>query len=151
MTFKLLTHIFLLGWFGVQLSGCGDKAKEKAPPSPPPKATPAPEVSSPPADEKHLVTAKTRETYQWYCTQCHGLKGKGDGVNARLLTVPPRDHTKADYLETRTDKQLFDAITLGGLAVGRAPCMPSWGNTLDEKMIHSLVGYIRELCECEAF
>lgn len=151
MTFKFLINILLLGWFVVQLSGCGDKAKETAPPSPPPKATPGSEASSPSTAEKYAVTAKTRETYQWYCTQCHGLKGKGDGVNARLLTVPPRDHTKVDYLETRTDKQLFDAITLGGLAVGRAPCMPSWGNTLDENMIHSLVSYIRELCECEAF
>lgn len=151
MTFRILTHILLIGWFVVPLSGCGEKTKETDSPSPPTKTTPAPEASSPSTVKKYAVTAKTRETYQWYCTQCHGLKGKGDGVNARLLTVPPRDHTKADYLETRTDKQLFDAIKLGGLAVGRAPCMPSWGDTLDETMIHSLVGYIRELCECEAF
>jgi mono/diheme cytochrome c family protein len=151
MTLKFLTHILLFGYLVTQLSGCGDKAKETAPPSPPLKSTPAPEASSPVIAKKYAVTEKTRETYQWYCAQCHGLKGKGDGVNARLLTVPPRDHTKADYLETRTDKQLFDAITLGGLAVGRAPCMPSWGHTLDEKMILSLVGYIRELCDCEAF
>lgn len=96
------------------------------------------------------VTDKTRQTYQWYCSQCHGNEGKGDGVNAKLLTVPPRDHTKADYLEGRTDQQLFDAIKLGGLVVGRAPCMPAWGHTLDEEMIRSLVGYIRELCQCES-
>jgi mono/diheme cytochrome c family protein len=96
------------------------------------------------------VTDKTRQTYQWYCSQCHGNEGKGDGVNAKLLTVPPRNHTKADYLESRTDQQLFDAIKLGGLVVGRAPCMPAWGHTLDEKMIRSLVGYIRELCQCES-
>jgi mono/diheme cytochrome c family protein len=148
MTLKNWIQIFLFGWLIASLSGCGDNTKETAQPSPPPIATPSPETSAP---AKIAVTAKTRETYQWYCTQCHGQKGKGDGVNARLLTVPPRDHTKASYLETRTDKQLFDAIKLGGLAVGRAPCMPSWGNTLDEKMILSLVGYIRELCDCEAF
>jgi len=151
MTFKIIFKILLSGGLALQLSGCGDNAKETATPPPPPKATNVPAPSPPPAPQKSLVTAKTRETYQWYCTQCHGLKGKGDGINAKLLTVPPRDHTKADYLETRTDKQLFDAIKLGGLAVGRAPCMPSWGNTLDEKMIHSLVRYIRELCACEAF
>ena len=133
----------LLGWLVMQLSGCGDNNNETLPPPSPPKATHAP--------EKTAVTAKTREVYQWYCAQCHGQKGKGDGVNARLLTVPPRDHTKADYLETRTDQQLFEAIQLGGLALGRAPCMPSWGNTLEEKTIHSLVRYIRELCACEAF
>ena len=98
-----------------------------------------------------LVTEETRQTYQWYCSQCHGIKGKGDGINAKFLTVPPRNHTKAAYLETRTDEQLFEAIKFGGLSVGRAPCMPAWGHTLAEDTIHSLVRYIRELCHCEAF
>jgi len=98
-----------------------------------------------------LVTEETRQTYQWYCSQCHGIKGKGDGINAKFLTVPPRNHTKAAYLETRTDEQLFEAIKFGGLSVGRAPCMPAWGHTLEEDTIHSLVRYIRELCHCEAF
>ena len=97
------------------------------------------------------VTEETRQTYQWYCSQCHGIKGKGDGINAKFLTVPPRNHTKAAYLETRTDEQLFEAIKFGGLSVGRAPCMPAWGHTLAEDSIHSLVRYIRELCHCEAF
>jgi len=151
MTLKNLIKILLSGWLVLQLSGCGDNAKETVTPPPPPRATNVPATSPPSASKNSAVTAETREVYQWYCTQCHGLKGKGDGINAKLLTVPPRDHTKAYYLETRTDKQLFSSIQLGGLAVGRAPCMPSWGNTLDEKMIHSLVRYIRELCQCEAF
>jgi cytochrome c oxidase cbb3-type subunit III len=96
------------------------------------------------------VTEDTRKTYQWYCTQCHGIKGKGDGVNAKFLTVPPRNHTKAEYLETRTDEQLFEAIKFGGLSVGRAPCMPAWGHTISDDVIESLVQYIRELCRCEA-
>ena len=97
-----------------------------------------------------IVTAETRSTYQWYCAQCHGIEGKGDGINAKFLTVPPRNHTKAEYLETRTDEQLFQAIKSGGLSVGRAPCMPAWGHTIDENTIHELVRYIRELCQCES-
>ena len=78
------------------------------------------------------VTEETRQTYQWYCSQCHGIKGKGDGINAKFLTVPPRNHTKATYLETRTDEQLFEAIKFGGLSIGRAPaCLP--GGTLLRK------------------
>jgi cytochrome c oxidase cbb3-type subunit 3 len=96
------------------------------------------------------VTEKTRQAYRRYCAQCHGVKGHGDGINAPYLVVPPRDHTKSDYLETRTDQQLFDAIKLGGLAVGRAPCMPAWEHTFENKIIHSLVNYIRELCDCKA-
>lgn len=133
------------------LAACGDNTQGPAKVAP---SVAAPEKTAPaavaPQPQPEPVSQKTRDTYQWYCTQCHGLKGKGDGINAKHLTVPPRDHTKGEYLETRTDQQLFDAIKLGGLAVGRAPCMPSWGSTLDDESIHSLVRYIRELCECEA-
>ncbi len=120
---------------------------------------PPPIVAEPPAAEPYVpapeeakpvqVTQKTRDTYQWYCSQCHGVEGKGDGMNALHLAVPPRNHTKADYLGTRTNQHLFDAIKLGGLAVGRAPCMPAWGNTLADEEITGLVNYIRELCQCE--
>jgi len=103
-----------------------------------------------PVADASSVTEETRQVYQRYCAQCHGVKGHGDGINAPYLVVPPRDHTKGDYLETRSDQQLFDVIKLGGLAVGRAPCMPAWGYTFENKMIHSLVSYIRELCDCKA-
>jgi mono/diheme cytochrome c family protein len=140
---------FLIGGVALLaiLAGCGqDPAEEKPSPS-----STASEPSTPPsAPRAHPVTQETRDTYQFYCAQCHGTDGHGKGINAPHLTVPPRDHTKADYLETRTDEHLFTAIQQGGLAVGRAPYMPSWGHTLDENTIHSLVSYIRELCQCES-
>lgn len=139
----LITGMMLIALF----AGCGQDSEDKKPPAAPTEsASPAPA----PAPRAHPVTQETRETYQFYCAQCHGTDGHGKGINAPYLTVPPRDHTKADYLETRTDEHLFTAIQQGGLAVGRAPCMPSWGHTLDDDTIHSLVSYIRELCQCEA-
>ena len=131
------------------LSGCGSENPTQQV-KPPAEAVPVVPDRSAPVVNVSQVTEETRQTYQWYCTQCHGEKGHGNGVNAPHLVVPPRDHTKASYLETRSDEQLFEAIKLGGLAVGRAPCMPAWGNTLEDKTIHSLVSYIRELCDCEA-
>ncbi len=127
-------------------AGCGpDPAEER------PAASPADSASTTPAAARaHPVTAQIRQTYRFYCAQCHGTEGHGNGINAPYLTVPPRDHTKADYLETRSDEHLFTAIQKGGLAVGRTPCMPSWEYTLDEDTIHSLVSYIRKLCQCEA-
>jgi len=132
--------------------GCSEKKTEKISILKPPLKTEsqALELSDEVTPEPIVVTAKTRETYQWYCAQCHGIKGKGDGINAKFLTVPPRNHTKAEYLETRTDEQFFKAIKFGGLSVGRAPCMPAWGNTLKDSTIYELVRYIRELCNCEA-
>ena len=128
-------------------SGCGFEPTTQS--ANPPEANPSvPKIPVPVVDV--LVSEKSRQTYKRYCTQCHGEKGHGDGINAPYLVVPPRDHTKADYLETRSDQQLFEAIKLGGLAVGRAPCMPAWGHTFDDKTIRSLVGYIRDLCNCKA-
>ena len=129
------------------LAGCGQDSAEEEPSSSAPATTPS---APSPAPRAHPVTPEIRDTYQFYCAQCHGVDGHGKGINAPHLTVPPRDHTKADYLETRTDEQLFTAIQQGGLAVGRAPCMPRWGHTLDDNTIHSLVSYIRELCQCES-
>lgn len=144
----LLTGIALLT---ILVTACG-QSEQATPTAKPPTQQEAREVTPQPPQPKIVpVTEETRQTYQWYCSQCHGIKGKGDGINAKFLTVPPRNHTKAVYLETRTDEQLFEAIKFGGLSVGRAPCMPAWGHTLAEETIHSLVRYIRELCHCEAF
>ena len=132
-----ITTLAVLAW----LTGCGQShEKQAATPLKPPL----------PQEVEKAHPENPRKTYRWYCAQCHGIEGKGNGINAKLLTVPPRDHTKVEYLETRTDEQLFEAIKFGGLSVGRAPCMPAWGHTLDEGTIHSLVQYIRELCQCEA-
>ncbi len=146
--------IWVLGGFLILFAACGQPEDPKAPPSGPQETAQAPSPTTAPpkpgGPRRTQVSQKTRETYRWYCAQCHGLKGKGDGINAKFLTVPPRDHTKSDYLETRSDQQLFQAIQSGGLSVGRAPCMPRWGHTLDDERIWALVDYIRELCQCEA-
>ena len=140
-------------WITVCLSSCGPASEAPRSNAPSVQAD-APEIASNPvhipAPKVIPVSKETHRVYQWYCAQCHGVKGHGDGINASHLVVPPRNHAKADYLETRSDQQLFDAIKLGGLAVGRAPYMPAWGHTLDDETIQSLVRYIRELCVCKA-
>lgn len=146
--------IFLAGIIAlalvIGLSGCGENTEKQATPVIKPPVQQEVHEVRPQVPEPVLVTEDTRKTYQWYCAQCHGVEGKGNGINAKFLTVPPRNHTKAQYLETRSDEQLFEAIKFGGLSVGRAPCMPAWEHTLDDGTIQSMVQYIRELCQCEA-
>ncbi|MZH02224.1 MAG: cytochrome c [Nitrospinae bacterium] len=145
-----MNHKFLLsGIIIVLVTACGQSELPTNAVKPPIQQELGEVLTQDPQPQLAQVTEDTRQTYQWYCSQCHGVKGKGDGINAKFLTVPPRNHTKAAYLETRTDEQLFEAIKFGGLSVGRAPCMPAWGHTLEEDVIHSLVRYIRELCHCE--
>ena len=145
---KKAIHISMFMVFAI-LSACSSESTSPHQAKLPKIDSTVPRDSQPVADVSP-VTEETRQVYQRYCAQCHGIEGHGDGVNAPYLVVPPRDHTKGDYLETRFDQQLFDAIKLGGLAVGRAPCMPAWEHTFEDKTIHSLVNYIRELCDCRA-
>lgn len=88
------------------------------------------------------------KTYQWYCAPCHGNKGNGKGFNAKNLDPRPADHTDIKLMSGRTDRELHDAVTGGGRAVGKSTLMPPWGQTLSETRIESLILYLRELCGC---
>lgn len=90
-----------------------------------------------------------RDNYRFFCAQCHGLEGKGDGPNAtRHMPVDPRDHTSAYDMSKMTDQDIVDAITGGGTATAKSSLMPPFGDTLTEEEIRALKDYIRGLCDC---
>jgi len=84
--------------------------------------------------------------YQTYCTQCHGVSGKGKGINASHLSVQPRNHTDTAEMSARTDADLFKAIKQGGQSVNKSILMPNWDGNLNDDDIRDLVAYLRELC-----
>ncbi len=88
--------------------------------------------------------------YFYWCTQCHGVAGRGDGVNSTSdMRINPRDHTDASYMSTRTDQQLEDVIKGGGVSISKSSMMPPWRATLTDKEIKSVVLYLRKLCNCQ--
>ncbi|TLS66464.1 cytochrome c [Mariprofundus erugo] len=86
--------------------------------------------------------------YKSYCMQCHGMHGKGDGVNVPAMNVQPRDHSDNKYMMTRTNTDIYKAIKFGGPAVNKSVKMPAWGDTFTEEELQEMVGHIRTLC-CE--
>jgi len=86
--------------------------------------------------------------YKSYCMQCHGMHGKGDGVNVPAMNVLPRDHSDNKYMMQRTNTEIFKVIKFGGPAINKSVKMPAWGDTFTEEEITQLVGHIRSLC-CE--
>ena len=94
--------------------------------------------------------ADSEKTYQQYCAPCHGDRGDGNGFNAKNLDPRPANHTDAVFMSKRSDRELFDAISGGGRAVGKAAIMPPWGNTLNTSQIKYLVRYLRKLCGCDS-
>ena len=87
--------------------------------------------------------------YRFYCAQCHGLTGVGDGPNAtRHQPVAPRNFTSAPEMSALTDAGIILAIGRGGGAVARSTLMPPFASTLTEEEIIELKDYLRRLCRC---
>ncbi|MAY68427.1 MAG: cytochrome C class I [Rhodospirillaceae bacterium] len=98
-------------------------------------------LPAPAADAAH-----GKALYRTYCTQCHGLSGDGKGVNAKQLSVQPRNHQDRAEMSARTDADLFKAIKEGGQAVNKSILMPNWDGNMTDDEIHDVVAYLRELC-----
>lgn len=86
--------------------------------------------------------------YKTYCMQCHGMHGKGDGVNVPAMNILPRDHSDHDYMMKRSNTEIYKVIKFGGPAINKSVKMPPWGDTFTEQELRELVGHIRTLC-CE--
>lgn len=95
--------------------------------------------------------ADSRQAFDFYCAQCHGVKGDGRGVNVtKDFATDPRDFTDARNMENRSDEDIRRAIMDGGPAISKSAWMPPWGATLSIEEIDGLVAYIREMCNCSS-
>jgi mono/diheme cytochrome c family protein len=95
------------------------------------------------------VPGQGRALYVYRCSACHGPGGKGDGPSGELLVrkhgVRPRDLTDARFIRTKSDKDLFAVISLGGGHLGRSVYMPAWANDLTPAQTKDLVAYLRQI------
>jgi mono/diheme cytochrome c family protein len=90
-----------------------------------------------------------KDNYRFYCAQCHGLSGKGNGPNARdEMPVSPRNHTSKVEMKKLTDEEILSVIRHGGEATSKSSVMPSFSKTLTEAEIKALKDYLRQLCAC---
>ncbi|MDJ0955991.1 MAG: cytochrome c [Arenicellales bacterium] len=92
---------------------------------------------------------EAEQLFNFYCAQCHGVGGKGDGPNVTAdFPVDPRNFTKADEMEKLSDADIKNVILEGGPVVSKSPMMPPWGKTLSDEQVDALVQYLRKLCNC---
>ena len=102
------------------------------------------------AGTDRALAVDAKEVFTFYCAQCHGLEGNGDGPNVTAdFPVTPRKFSNADEMNKLTDADLRNAILDGGPAVSKSAMMPPWSKTLTDEEVGALVGYLRELCACE--
>lgn len=106
------------------------------------------DIAPNPRDEAFLLSPK--KTFEYYCSPCHGTKGKGDGTFFTIDLKPkPRNLTDVDYMAKKTNDDLTRAISGGSRAVDKSNLCPPWGGTFSEKKIKELVAYVRSLSEQE--
>lgn len=90
--------------------------------------------------------ADPNEGKQWYyvyCITCHGWTLQGDGPVAIAIDPRPRILTFGDYMNKKTNLELFTAIKGGGEAVDLSGSMPAWGNFLQDQDIWNIVAWLR--------
>ncbi len=96
------------------------------------------------------LSADIEQVFKFYCAQCHGLGGKGDGPNVTEdFPVSPRNFTNADEMNKLTDADIKNVILDGGPAMSKSPMMPPWGKTLSAEEVDGLIAHVRKLCACE--
>lgn len=93
--------------------------------------------------------ADATQTYNFYCAQCHGIQGKGDGPNITPeFATTPRDYTNQAEMEKLTDAEIRNVILDGGTSVGKSSLMPAWSKTLSDSQVEDMVAVLREFCQC---
>ena len=93
---------------------------------------------------------EVEQVFGFYCAQCHGMEGKGDGPNVTAdFPVDPRNFTNAEEMEKLSDADIKNVILQGGPVASKSPMMPPWGKTLSEEQVDALVKHLRKLCNCE--
>lgn len=97
-----------------------------------------------------VMAADATQVFQFYCSQCHGLEGKGDGPNVTAdFATDPRNFTNAEEMEKLSDADIKNVILDGGPSVSKSALMPPWSKTLTEAQVDDMVKVLRGFCACE--
>lgn len=96
-----------------------------------------------------VSAARAQDNFEWYCVQCHGPEGAGDGINSEVdeLPVGPMALSKGKEMKKFSNDQIIKTLTHGGPANTLESLMPPWGNTFTADEIKELMLYVRSLCK----
>lgn len=99
-------------------------------------------VSSPPPVDARLL-ARGRERYDAFCSPCHGLSGRGDGMIVQRGFPAPPSYGEA-RLRAAPGRYIFDVIT-NGYGV-----MYSYAARVEPEDRWAVVAYVRALQEAQS-
>lgn len=88
-----------------------------------------------------LIQADGKKLFKDECASCHGKQGRGNGRAGRDMDPRPTDITKPEFLDEKSDEELFKAIIEGN---GE---MDPYRDIFTDEQIHSIIAYTRQLGE----
>jgi hypothetical protein len=97
-------------------------------------------------EEHKAYLATPKNTFQYFCSPCHGEFANGKGIFFTIDLQPtPRDLTDVEYMSKLTDDYLLNFISKGSAAMEKSDLCPPWGGTFDEDRIKGVIAYLRGL------
>lgn len=88
--------------------------------------------------------AKGKELYRIYCSNCHGVLGKGDGFLYTSKKFPVRPTTLVeDYVQSKPDGEIFHVITKGSIS----GLMGAHGSQIRQEDRWVVINYVRTLAK----
>ena len=79
-----------------------------------------------PREQVFLLSAK--KTFEYYCSPCHGQKGKGDGTFFTIDLKPkPRNFTDLDYMKKKDRRSAYKVYYRWIEICGKIKSLPSVG------------------------
>lgn len=85
-------------------------------------------------------TRRGRLIFKSACASCHGPRGKGNGVLAKLMNVK-----MINFAKSLASKRKSDETIMGIIRKGRGKFMPGWSGVLNDDEIIDVTAYIRSL------
>ena len=102
------------------------------------KGRQVPDINPIAADDASLKRGE--QLYLQRCTGCHGKKADGKGPNSMDMQPRPRNLRNADFLNSVSDRRLFESILYGV----QGTAMPPWVDYgLTQKDVGDLVNYLK--------
>jgi mono/diheme cytochrome c family protein len=82
--------------------------------------------------------SKGKAFFEDNCTDCHGMKGAGDGPRAYFINPKPRDLTSPKARVELNRPHLFSAVSMG--VKGRE--MAAWSKVIGDQQIADVAEYV---------
>ena len=98
-----------------------------------------PTLSASEQDRREASLAAGKQSYDFYCYQCHGYAGDARTLATTYLSPPPRNFTATSPQQLK-QQTMIDAVTHGR----DATAMVSFSSVLSSEEINNVVRYIRE-------